>query len=81
VDNTKEEIYEKVKAIIAEQLNISKDSINYESNLEKLGADSLDLVEIAMNLEEEFKVEINDEDASKLVTVKDLVDYISNLKI
>lgn len=81
MDNTKEEIYEKVKAIIAEQLNISKDSINYESNLEKLGADSLDLVEIAMNLEEEFKVEINDEDASKLVTVKDLVDYISNLKI
>ena len=81
MDNTKEGIYEKVKAIIAEQLNISKDSINYESNLEKLGADSLDLVEIAMNLEEEFKVEINDEDASKLVTVKDLVDYISNLKI
>lgn len=75
----KEEILAKVKAIIADQLNIPKDSINKDSNLEKLGADSIDRVEIAMRLEEDFKLEINDEDAGKLDTVNDAVNYIYDL--
>jgi len=80
VSDIKEEIYQKIKSIISEQLNIDKDSIDYNSNLEKLGADSLDMVEIAMKLEDEFKVEINDEDANKLNTIEQAVNYINNLK-
>lgn len=76
----KDYIYQKIKDIVAGQLNIERDSINYDSDLQKLGADSLDRVEISMKLEEEFKIEINDEDANKLNTVKDAVDYIYNLK-
>ncbi len=80
MSDIKEEIYQKIKSIISEQLNIDKDSIDYNSNLEKLGADSLDMVEIAMKLEDEFKVEINDEDANKLNTIEQAVNYINNLK-
>ena len=72
-------VYTKIATIIAEQLGISKDTLDPNLRLENLGADSLDQVEIIMKLEEEFDTEINDQDAEKLVTVNDAVNYIYNL--
>ena len=70
-------IEEKVKEIIAEQLGIEPDQIKLESRfVEDLGADSLDVVELIMAFEEAFNIEIPDEDAEKIQTVKDVVDYI-----
>ena len=67
----------KVKEIIAEQLGIAEDEIQPDcSFVEDLGADSLDIVELIMAFEEEFDLEIPDEDAEKLLTVKDTVEYI-----
>ncbi len=72
-----EEIFEKVKAIIVEQLGVAETSVEMESSfIDDLGADSLDIVELVMALEEEFDMEIPDEDAEKVVTVGDVVDYI-----
>ena len=72
-----EEIFEKVKNIIVEQLGASESSITLESSfIDDLGADSLDIVELIMALEEEFDIEIPDSDAEKVVTVGDVVDYI-----
>ncbi|NLM44001.1 acyl carrier protein [Lutispora thermophila] len=72
-------IFEKVQEKIAEQLGIDTDDITMESSfIEDLGADSLDIVELLMALEEEFDIEIPDEEAEKLVTVGDVVDYIKN---
>ena len=68
---------DKVKELLAAQLNISKDKIQDDSKLvEDLGADSLDMVEILMTLEDEFGVSISDEDALNLKTVADIVSYI-----
>ena len=68
---------EKLKEIIADQLNVDADSITAESRFkEDLEADSLDLFELVMALEEEFKCEIPDEDAEKIQTVQDAVNYI-----
>ena len=73
------EIFEKVKKIIIEQLNVSEDSVTKEASfIDDLGADSLDLVELIMALEEEFDTEIPDADAEKVVTVGDVVDYIKD---
>lgn len=70
-------MFEKIKAKIAEQLSIDADEITMESEfIDDLGADSLDLVELIMALEEEFDMEIPDEDAEKITTVGDVVDYI-----
>ena len=67
----------KVREIVAEQLGISEDEITRDSSfLNDLGADSLDIVELLMALEEEFSVEIPDEDAEKMATVGDVVEYI-----
>jgi len=72
-------IFEKVQEKIAEQLGIDTEDITLESSfIEDLGADSLDIVELLMALEEEFDIEIPDEEAEKLVTVGDVVDYIKN---
>lgn len=72
-------IFEKVQEKIAEQLSIDTEDITMESSfIEDLGADSLDIVELLMALEEEFDIEIPDEEAEKLVTVGDVVDYIKN---
>ncbi|MCQ1528034.1 acyl carrier protein [Lutispora saccharofermentans] len=72
-------IFEKVQEKIAEQLSIDSEDIAMESSfIEDLGADSLDIVELLMALEEEFDIEIPDEEAEKLVTVGDVVDYIKN---
>ncbi|ADD02541.1 acyl carrier protein [Thermoanaerobacter mathranii subsp. mathranii str. A3] len=74
-------IFEKVRDIIAEQLGIDPDEITMESSfIDDLGADSLDIVELIMALEEEFDIEIPDEDAEKIKTVGDVVEYLSNLE-
>ena len=71
------EIFEKVKSITADQLGIDEDKIVMESAfLTDLEADSLDIVELMMALEEEFSIEIPDEDVEKLSTVSDVVGYI-----
>ncbi|MFH1771525.1 MAG: acyl carrier protein [Candidatus Omnitrophota bacterium] len=68
---------EKVKDIIAEQLGVKKEEIKAESSfIDDLGADSLDTVEVVMALEEEFGIEIPDEDAEKITTVGEAVRYI-----
>jgi acyl carrier protein len=71
------ELEEKVKQIIVDQLGVDANEVTPEAKfVEDLGADSLDTVELVMALEEEFGIEIPDEDAEKIVTVKDAVDYI-----
>ena len=72
-----EEVFEKVKEIIVEQLGVAEASVTMEASfIDDLGADSLDIVELVMAIEEEFKIEIPDADAEKVVTVRDVVDYI-----
>ncbi len=69
--------FDKIKGIIAEQLGVEEDAISMETNLMKdLEADSLDAVEIIMAIEDEFDIEIPDEDAEKFQTVADLVGYV-----
>ena len=76
---TQEEIFEKVKGIIVEQLGVAETSVTMEASfIDDLGADSLDIVELIMALEEEFDTEIPDADAEKVVTVGDVVDYIKD---
>ena len=72
-----EEIFDKVKSIIVEQLGVTDTSVTMEASfIDDLGADSLDIVELVMAIEEEFDIEIPDSDAEKVVTVGDVVDYI-----
>lgn len=69
---------DKVKKMIAEKLGVDLSEVVPEASfVDDLGADSLDLVELVMSMEEEFDVDISDEDAEKIVTVKDAIDYIS----
>jgi acyl carrier protein len=71
--------FEKVKKIVEEQLDVEEDKITLKANfIDDLGADSLDTVELVMALEEEFEVEIPDEDAENIKTVQDVVNYIDN---
>ncbi|CBK40565.1 MAG: acyl carrier protein [Nitrospira sp.] len=68
---------ERVKKIIAEQLGVEEEEVTLEAHfVEDLGADSLDTVELVMALEEEFEIEIPDEDAEKILTVGKALDYI-----
>ncbi len=70
-------IEERVKKIVAEQLGVKEDEITPEASfVDDLGADSLDTVELVMALEEEFETEIPDEDAEKIETIQDAVNYI-----
>jgi acyl carrier protein len=70
-------VEERVKKIIGEQLGVGEEEITPESSfVEDLGADSLDTVELVMAFEEEFGIEIPDEDAEKILTVQNSVDYI-----
>jgi len=72
-----EEVFEKVKGIIVEQLGTAESAVSMEASfIDDLGADSLDIVELIMALEEEFDIEIPDADAEKVVTVGDVVEYI-----
>ncbi len=76
-----EEIFEEVKSIIVEQLGIEEEKVTMEASfIDDLGADSLDIVELVMALEEKYDTEIADEVAEKMTTVKDVVEYISNNK-
>ena len=71
-------IEDKVKKIIAEKLSVDMEEVVPEASfVDDLGADSLDLVELIMSMEEEFDVEISDEDAEKITTVKDAFDYVA----
>jgi acyl carrier protein len=70
-------VEEKVKNIIVEQLGVDMESVTPEASfIDDLGADSLDIVELVMTMEEEFDLEIPDEDAEKIKTVNDVVNYI-----
>ena len=72
-----EEIFEKVKGIIVEQLGVAEAAVTMDASfIDDLGADSLDIVELIMALEEEFDMEIPDADAEKVATVTDVVEYI-----
>jgi len=73
-------VEEKIKKIICEQLDVAeKDVVPEASFVDDLGADSLDQVELIMAMEEEFDISIPDEDAEKIGTVKDALDYIKNV--
>ncbi|MBC7345608.1 MAG: acyl carrier protein [Clostridia bacterium] len=69
-------VFEKVRDIVVEQLGVDEDEVTMETSFEDLNADSLDIVELIMALEEEFDLEIPDEDAEKLTTVSAAVEYI-----
>ncbi len=72
-------IEEKVKQIVAEQLGVEEDQVTGDAAfMDDLGADSLDTVELVMALEEEFDIEISDEDAEKIATVQDAINYITD---
>ena len=74
-----EDIFEKAKSIIVEQLGVAEAAVVQDASfIDDLGADSLDIVELIMTLEEEFDMEIPDGDAEKIVTVGDVVEYIGN---
>lgn len=73
------EVEEKVKKIIVEQLDVAEEDVVLTASfVDDLGADSLDQVELIMAMEEEFEISIPDEDAEKIATVQDAVDYINN---
>lgn len=70
-------MFDKIKEIIADKLSVDEESITMDSTfVEDLGADSLDVVELIMSLEEELEMEIPDEDAAEFITVADVVKYI-----
>jgi acyl carrier protein len=74
-------VEDKVKEIISKQLGVSASEVTPEASfVEDLGADSLDTVELVMAFEEEFKIEIPDEDAEKIQKVQDAIDYIKSKK-
>ena len=75
------ENFDKLKDILADVLGVDKDDVKPESKfVDELGADSLDLVELIMAFEDKFEIEISDEEAEKMVTVKDVLDYIASKK-
>lgn len=73
-------IFDQVKDVVVEQLSVDPEAVKLESKIiEDLGADSLDVVELVMALEEKFEVEIPDTEAEKLITIGDVVNYIEKL--
>jgi len=76
----KEEVFEKLKEVIIEILDINKEKITYEAKfIDDFGADSLDIVEIVMAIEEKFGIEIPDEDVEKIEKVNDAIEYIQSV--
>ena len=74
-----QEIFEKVKVIVVEQLGVEEEKVTKEATfVDDLAADSLDIVELVLSIEEEFDIEIDDSEAEKIVTIGDVVEYIKN---
>ncbi|MBP5655934.1 MAG: acyl carrier protein [Clostridiales bacterium] len=77
---TNDELFDTIKGMIVDQLGVDEDQIKEDSSfIDDLNADSLDMVELVMAMEEEFDIEIPDDVAEKVVTVKDAVNYIAGL--
>jgi len=76
---SKQEIREKVINIVTKKLSINRSTVEQSCSFEDLGADSLDMVEIVIKLEEVFGIEINDDDAEKLTSLNQVVDYVESL--
>ena len=77
---TNDELFNSIKRMIVDQLGVDEDTISEDSSfVDDLNADSLDMVELVMAMEQEFDIEIPDDVAEKVVTVKDAVEYIQNL--
>jgi acyl carrier protein len=76
---SRDEVYERIREVLAERLSVEESDITEEANFqEDLGADSLDLVEMIMELEDQFGIKIPDEDAQKIQTVGQAVDYVTS---
>ena len=78
---SEEEVYEKVKEVIVEQLGVSEDEVTKEASfIDDLGADSLDTVELIMEFEKEFDIQIPDDQAEKIITVGQAIEFIEKSK-
>ena len=78
---SEKEIFQKLKTIVVDQLGVNEENVTMEATfVDDLAADSLDIVELVMTIEEEFDLEIPDSDAEKIVTIGDLVKYIEEHK-
>lgn len=70
--------FEKIRAIICEEFDIDEDDVTLDTHLEDLGFDSLDMIDIAMDIEDEFEIEVPDEALEKFETVRDIVNFVEN---
>ena len=77
---SEKEIFQKLKTIVVDQLGVNEENVTMEATFVDVAADSLDIVELIMNIEEEFDLEIPDNDAEKIVTIGDVVKYIEEHK-
>ena len=72
----KQDTLDKIVGLVSDKLSVDQDKVSHASTFQDLGADSLDMVEIVMKLEEQFGIEINDEDAEKMTGLDDVVSYV-----